>query len=192
MGKRRAGPLFGKSQQEQECTLESLMRDYGTDVLRMAYLYVKDIHTAEDMFQEVFLKVNEKLYTFEGKSEIKTWLLRITINTCKDYLKSAYHNKVIPMEQLQEEQFKDKPQSRGEDGYERLEKEETAHTVKEAVMELPECYRDTILCVYFQEMSLEEAARALKVSTGTVKSRLSRAKGKLRQALEGRLELSDE
>ena len=188
MGKSKSGPLFEISPQEQKYTLESLMREYGNDVLRMAYLYVKNIHTAEDMFQEVFLKVNEKLHTFEGKSEVKTWLLRITINTCKDYLKSAYHNRVIPMEQFAKDQLEDKAQRKEEGGYERLEKEEEAHTVKEAVMSLPEYYRDVVLCVYFQEMSLDEAAKALGVSTGTVKSRLSRAKERLKRALEGRLE----
>ncbi len=49
-------------------TLEGLMREYGNDVLRMAYLYVNDMHTAEDMFQEVFLKVNEKLDTYEERA----------------------------------------------------------------------------------------------------------------------------
>ena len=51
----------------QEYTLEALMREYGDDVLRMAFLYVKDMHTAEDMFQETFIKVNEKLASFEGR-----------------------------------------------------------------------------------------------------------------------------
>lgn len=188
MGKNKSGPLFEISPQEQKYTLESLMWEYGNDVLRMAYLYVKDIHTAEDMFQEVFLKVNEKLHTFEGKSEIKTWLMRITMNTCKDYLKSAYHNRVIPMEQFAEESLGGRAQSTEEDGYGRLEREEEAHTVKEAVMSLPEYYRDAVLCVYFQEMSLEEAAKALGIGTGTIKSRLSRAKERLKRALEGRLE----
>lgn len=166
------------SPQEQAYTLETLMREYGNDVLRMAYLYVKDIHTAEDMFQEVFLKVNEKLHTFKGESEIKTWLLRITINTCKDYLKSAYYNRVTPMDSFTEEQIT----SAG--GYDRIEKKETAHTVKEAVMDLPEHYRDAVLCVYFQEMSIEAAAKTLGVSTGTVKSRLFRAKERLKQTLK--------
>lgn len=184
MRKNGTAPLSEISPQEHEYTLENLMREYGNDILRMAYLYVKDIHAAEDMFQEVFLKVNEKLHTFEGKSDIKTWLLRITMNTCKDYLKSAYHSKVVPMYDFTEEQITT------EEEYEEIEKAETARTVKEAVMALPEYYREAVLCVYFQDMSLDAAAKTLGVSTGTVKSRLSRAKEKLKQSLEGRL--SDE
>ena len=61
--------------------IENLIREYGNDVLRTAYMYVKDIHTAEDIFQDVFIKVNQKLSTFEGNSSIKTWIIRIAINS---------------------------------------------------------------------------------------------------------------
>ena len=54
-----------RKEKKSAYTLEELMREYGNDVLRMAYLYVKDIHTAEDIFQEVFLKVNQKLDTLQ-------------------------------------------------------------------------------------------------------------------------------
>lgn len=157
------------------------MREYGNDVLRMAYLYVKDMHTAEDMFQEVFLKVNEKMDTYEGKASIKTWLLSITMNTCRDFLKSAYHSRVVPMLSFEEEQIV------SEDDFERVEREETARSVREAVQELPEHYKDVVLCVYFQGMGMEETAKALGISAGTVKSRLSRAREKLKRGLEGRL-----
>ena len=177
------------------------MREYGNDVLRTAYLYVKDMHTAEDIFQEVFLKVHEKLHTFEGKSEIKTWLLRITINTCKDYLKSAYHTKVVPMYDFTERGLTGEEEviptgknvrrgaateeelAAGMEGYTRLEQEETAKTVREAVSMLPEKYRELVICVYFQEQSLEAAAKMLGISSGTAKSRMSRARERLKQLL---------
>ncbi len=162
-------------------TLEELMREYGNDVLRMAYLYVKDIHTAEDIFQEVFLKVNQKLDTYEGRSSVKTWLLSITMNTCKDFLKSAYQKRVVPMFDYLEEG------EGGEDNFDRIEQRETARTVREAVQELPQPCRDVVICVYFREMGMEETARELGIGTGTVKSRLYRAKEKLRQGLERRL-----
>lgn len=161
--------------------LEELMREYGNDVLRMAYLYVKDMHTAEDMFQEVFLKVSEKLDTYEGRASVKTWLLSITMNTCRDFLKSAYHSRVVPMFDFAEDSLA------AEDGFEDLLREETARTVREAIMELPQHYKDVVLCVYFREMGLEETARELGIRAGTVKSRLSRAKERLKQGLERRL-----
>lgn len=181
MERNKRRDLRQKSLKNQQNTLESLMREYGDDVLRMAYLYVKDMHTAEDMFQETFLKVSQKLDTFEGRSSMKTWLLSIAMNTCRDYLKSAYHNKVVPMYDFAEKQLNTKGD------FERLERAERQETIKDAVMELPEHYKDVVLCVYFRQLGMEETAQELGVSVGTVKSRLSRAKEKLRVVLERRL-----
>ena len=84
-----------------ECpNLESMMRTYGNDVLRTAYMYVKDIHTAEDIFQEVFIKADRNKESFRGESSVKTWLIRITVNACKDYLKSAYNRRVTPLQEF--------------------------------------------------------------------------------------------
>lgn len=161
--------------------LESLMRTYGNDVLRTAYMYIKDVHAAEDIFQEVFIKVNAKLETFREESSIKTWLIRITINTCKDYIKSAYQRKMVPMEEFMEESIT------AEDEYEKVEKEETIATIREAVMQLPNHYREVILCVYYQELTMEQTAKVLDLPVGTIKSRLARAKQKLKELVERRL-----
>ena len=164
--------------------IENLIRQYGNDVLRTAYMYVKDSHTAEDIFQEVFIKVNQKLSTFEGNSSIKTWIIRITINTCKDYLKSAWNRKVIPMMEYQEDQIV------SDTDFDSVESQDTNDIIKAAVLSLPAKYKDVVLCVYYNEMTIAEAAIVLRVAEGTVKSRLSRARQKLKSALEGRV--SDE
>ena len=164
--------------------IETLMRQYGNDVLRTAYMYVKDIHSAEDIFQDVFIKVNQKLSTFEGNSSIKTWIIRITINTCKDYLKSAWNRRVVPMMEYQEDAIV------SESDYEEVEKQDTKELIMQSVLSLPEKYKDVVLCVYFQDMSIAETASALQIAEGTAKSRLSRARQKLKSLLEGRV--SDE
>ena len=171
-----------RSQMQAEAmpSLETLIGTYGNDVLRTAYLYVKDLHTAEDMFQEVFIKVNRCLSGFRGDSSVKTWLMRITINTCKDYLKSAYHRNVVPLMEFQENALT------SENDFDEIERKETGKEIREAVMMLPELYRDVVVCVYFQNMSVAEAAAALELPEGTVKSRLSRAKEKLKESLERR------
>ncbi len=160
--------------------LEDLMRTYGNDVLRTAYMYVKDIHTAEDIFQDVFIKVNRCLDGFRGESAVRTWLIRITINTCKDYLKSAYHRNVVPLMEFQEDALT------SENDFDAIEKQETGHAVRDAVAQLPESYREPVLCVYFQNMSVSETAEALGLAEGTVKSRISRGKARLKQYLERR------
>ena len=164
--------------------IESLIRQYGNDVLRTAYMYVKDMHTAEDIFQEVFIKVNQKLSTFEGNSSIKTWIIRITINTCKDYLKSAWNRRVVPMMEYQEDAII------SESDYVDVENQDTKELIKKTVLSLPAKYKDVILCVYFEDMTITEAAVVLHIAEGTAKSRLSRARQKLKSVLEGRI--SDE
>ncbi len=164
--------------------IETLIRQYGNDVLRTAYMYVKDIHSAEDIFQDVFIKVNQKLSTFEGNSSIKTWIIRITINTCKDYLKSAWNRRVVPMMDYQEDAII------SETDYDEVESQDTKELIKKSVLSLPEKYKDVVLCVYFQDMSIAETAKALQIAEGTAKSRLSRAREKLKSILGGRI--SDE
>jgi RNA polymerase sigma-70 factor (ECF subfamily) len=161
--------------------IETLMRKYGNDVLRTAYMYVKDSHLAEDIFQDVFIKVNQKLSTFQGGSSIKTWIIRITINTSKDYLKSAWNRKVVPITEFHENTIA------GKNEYSAIEKQDENQFIRQAVMKLPDKYKDVIVCVYFQEMTISEAASLLQIAEGTAKSRLSRAKDKMKICLEGRI-----
>ncbi|WOO35180.1 sigma-70 family RNA polymerase sigma factor [Anaerocolumna sp. AGMB13020] len=161
--------------------IETLIREYGNDVLRTAYMYVKDSHLAEDIFQDVFIKVNQKLHTFQGDSNIKTWIIRITINTCKDYMKSAWNQKVMQFTEVHENTLT------GKDEFVAVEQEDENRLVRDAVIQLPQKYKDVLLCVYFQDMSVAETAKLLGIAEGTAKSRLSRAKDKLKLSLEGRI-----
>lgn len=167
-----------------EYDIEKLIRLYGNDVLRTAYMYVKDIHIAEDIFQNVFIKVNQKLSTFEGNSSIKTWIIRITINASKDYLKSSWNKRVVPMMEYQEDSII------SETDYEEVETKDQRELIRQAVLSLPDKYKDIVLCVYFQDMTLTEASKVLNISEGTAKSRLSRGRQRLKNLLEGRI--SDE
>jgi RNA polymerase sigma-70 factor, ECF subfamily len=172
------------SENSPEYDIESLIRLYGNDVLRTAYMYVKDVNTAEDVFQDVFIKVSHKLSTFEGNSSIKTWIIRITINTCKDFIKSAWNKRVVPMMEYQEDMIV------SESDYDEVEKKDTREMIRKTVLSLPSKYKDIVICVYYQDMTVLEAAKVLNIAEGTAKSRLSRARQKLKTMLEGRI--SDE
>ena len=163
---------------QETMDLEQLMRTYGNDVLRMAYSYVKDYDTAEDIFQEVFIKVNAGLAEFRGESSVKTWILRITVNACKDYLKSAYARRVTMFDQEEEYQI---PTA---DTTEAIEQKQDGEQIRKALLLLPEKYREVLVCLYFEERSVAETAKVLGLSEGTVKSRLSRARDKFRVILE--------
>ncbi|MCR5330509.1 MAG: sigma-70 family RNA polymerase sigma factor [Lachnospiraceae bacterium] len=161
--------------------IESLMRTYGNDVLRTAYSYVNDRSAAEDCFQETFIKAYRNLANFRGESSVKTWLIRIAVNVCKDYLKSAYQRHVVPMMEFEEDAIV------SENDFEEVENRDRNEQILEAVNSLPEHYREVIMCVFYNDMSIEEAANALGTAPGTVKSRLHRAKEQLKNKLEGRL-----
>ena len=161
--------------------IETLMREHGNDVLRTAYSYVKDKFAAEDIFQEVFIKVFKNLDTFRDESNIKTWIIRITINPAKDFLKSAYNQKVVPMMEFKEDMIT------SENDFEEVENRDRDRVVKETVMSMPEGYREVLLCVYYHDMSVADTAKALDIAEGTVKSRLSRAREMMKNKLEGRL-----
>lgn len=163
---------------KESYNLEELMRTYGNDVLRMAYSYVKDYDTAEDIFQEVFIKVNASLKEFRGESSIKTWLLRITVNACKDYLKSAYMRRVTLLSEEEEGKIP------ATDTMDEIEREQDGERVRKALLQLSEKYREVLVCLYFEERSVAETAKVLGLSEGTVKSRLSRAREKFRVILE--------
>lgn len=169
---------FDNEETQEGYDLETLMRTYGNDVLRVAYSYVKDYDTAEDMFQEVFIKVNGKLDTFRGDSSMRTWLLRITVNTCKDYLKSAYRQRVVMFEEEEEANIP------APDMMEKIEQKQDAVRIRKALLKLPEKYREVLVCLYFEERSVVETAKILGLNEGTVKSRLSRARERFRAVLE--------
>lgn len=169
-----------KQQKEQQ--LEYLMDQYGDIVLRTAYFYMKDFASAEDIYQEVFLKVHKNMANYRGDSSVKTWILQITINQCKDQLKSAWLRRVV---------FKSKPEnfvSRKElQEYiypEKLvlENEEKVELLIQ-VMKLSIPFREVVILHYYHDFNIQEISSILDIAVGTVKSRLSRARNTLKYML---------
>lgn len=85
-----------------EMELQSMLEAYGNDVLRLCTLYLKDRHLAEDALQETFIKVWQKYHTYLGQANEKTWIMRIAINVCKNYLRTAWikRNSVVQIEDI--------------------------------------------------------------------------------------------
>lgn len=74
--------------------MNNLVDEYGDSLLRMCFLYLKDIHLAEDAVQDTFIKVYKNYTNFKGDSEEKTWVIRIAINICKNYLRSSWWKRI--------------------------------------------------------------------------------------------------
>ncbi|MBR3503872.1 MAG: sigma-70 family RNA polymerase sigma factor [Clostridia bacterium] len=147
------------------------MEQYGSGLLRMSALYLKDIYLAEDAVQETFIKAYRHLNDYRGESSEKTWLTAICANTCRDMLKTAWfrHLSRTPLESLPE-----RPADFAfPDG-----------TVLAEVMRLPAKYREVVLLRYYEGLKLKEVAGALGLSEGRVRSRLNRANDMLRDRLK--------
>ncbi|WP_442596755.1 sigma-70 family RNA polymerase sigma factor [Neobacillus sp. D3-1R] len=162
-----------------ESQLEAIMIEYSTELSFLAYTYVKNIETAKDITQNVFIKCYTHLHSFQGHSSIKTWLYRITINECKDYLRSAFFRRVIPNGLLREEHH----QSTHSPETDLLAKSEQQEMLN-YVLQLPPKYREVILLFYIQDLSHQEIIETLTINSHTLKTRLSRAKARLNRILD--------
>ncbi|USG63887.1 sigma-70 family RNA polymerase sigma factor [Brevibacillus ruminantium] len=162
-----------KLQQTTEASLDRLMREYGTRVLRLVTLMVKDRALAEDITQDVFLKVYRNLAAFRGESSVHTWIYRIAVNECKGHMRSWAFRNLLPHSWIQ------KAGDVSTEGIvvERAAKDELVRLV----LALPPLYRQAVALHYYAEMSIAEVAEVLGVTEGTVRTRLHRARQRLKE-----------
>lgn len=155
-----------------------LMAEYGDVLVRLAFTYVRCRETAEDIVQEVFIKCYQKLDDFRGESSYKSWLYRITINTCKDYLKSWTFRNVKISNYITSLV---KSQKSSETEY--LIQEEN-YFISQCVISLPLKYREIIIFYYYEGLSINEISVLLNINQNTVKSRLLRGRDAVRKLLK--------
>ena len=163
------GPLPVSDEQ-----IEQLYVQYGTDVLRMSYFYLGSREQAEDITQDVFVRLMENRPVLNPGSE-KSWLLKVAMNRCRDHWRSSWHKRVLLGSKMLEIIPDD---DRLDD---RLENE----ALMQAVNALPPPEKEVFLLFYYQGLSTQETAEVLGTPEGTVSSRLSRGRQKLKQFLDG-------
>ncbi len=164
--------------------VKRMMEQYGNDVLRTAFMYLKDRQRAEDAFQEVFIKVFNKYRNFKGESSEKTWIIKITINLCKDILRSSWLKRVIITDRIG-------TQKGNSDIEERFIKKDENRRIFNEVLSLPQVFREVIILYYYHGYDTPEISSILNAKEGTVRSRLHRARETLRSKLEGRIEAGE-
>ncbi|HOM01934.1 MAG TPA: sigma-70 family RNA polymerase sigma factor [Acetivibrio sp.] len=140
---------------EDEDLIEQWIEEYGEDVLRTAYFFVKDYSASEDIFQEVFLKVYKNIRKFRGESSIKTWIIKITINQCKDYLKSGWAKRILLNFGLLDSQ-KDAVANTSLDKY--LTLSEERQKLLNSITSLPLKSREVLVLRYFNGFNENEIA----------------------------------
>lgn len=155
-----------RSEQEANRAVEQ----YGDMVRRLCMMHLKNDADTEDIFQNVFLKYVLSSVEFESEEHEKAWLIRVTINACKDLLKSFFRSRTTSLDILMEQ-----PAELLEDHRE----------VLEAVLSLPQKYRDVVYLYYYEEYTAPEISKILGKNVNTVYTLLTRSKQMLREKLGG-------
>ena len=143
---------------------------YGDMVLRLATARTGNKYDAEDLLQEVFVRLVKYAPELQSEEHKKAWLIRTTLNCAASFKKSAWKRKQIPSENVGV--FPASPQKSGGN-----------EVVFDAVMALPERYRTVIHLFYYEELSTAEIAKVMDTSDGAVRTLLNRARGKLKKTL---------
>lgn len=173
-------PTRPRRSREQE--IERLVDTYADLILHLGYAQLGSTHDAQDLCQTVFLKLinllDNGLARFADAEHEKAWIIRTTINACRDAHRSAWHRKVVSLEENrpEEEPSESDPGTALTDG---------DSNVLSAVNELPPTYRQAIYLHYYEGYAVKDIAALTGETPATVSAHLSRGRAKLRGMLEG-------
>jgi RNA polymerase sigma-70 factor (ECF subfamily) len=158
--------------------LRLLVERYQERVFALIFGIVRDAHEVEDVAQEVFLKVYTRIAAFDGRSQFYTWLYRVAVNAAKDHVKKRVRRPALPLDEA------DALPGAAEGPDAGATRTETVRLVREAIGALPLRYREVLALREIEGLSYDEIAAVLKISIGTVESRLHRARARLKRRLE--------
>lgn len=139
--------------------IEQIVKAYGKDVLKICHYYLRNKQDVEDAFQEVFIKLIRKHSNFCGKFEFKTWLTRVAINTCKDFLKSRSLRNSTDVDV----NLLDCNNSHDTAIYDEYDE------LYQVIASLPLDYKDVILLKYYSGYTSNEIAKILRITEPAVK-----------------------
>ena len=155
-----------RSEQEVNRAIER----YADTVRRICMLHLKNRADTEDIFQTVFLKYLLHTAPFADDEHEKAWLIRVTINACRDLLRSFFRSRTVPLDAVAEQAAELPPDHR---------------EVLDAVLSLPQKYKDVVYLHYYEGYAAPEIGRILGKNVNTVYTLLNRSKQQLREKLGG-------
>ena len=173
--------LIEEAQRGGREAFEAIVKRYEKKVFHLAYGFVQNRAAADDLAQEIFVKVYFSLSKFHFKSEFGTWLYRIAVNHIKDHLRKVSRRKEVSLEEFEnvplamDDQVKEREQRQDDDLKKKI--------VFGVLATLPQKYRMILTLREVKGFSYEEITRVLKISPGTVDSRLHRARKLLRKKM---------
>lgn len=165
--------LIRKLKKGNEDAYIYLLDIYGSRLLKTCYLVLKDEKEAEDVVQETFLRVFSHINSFRGNSSLYTWVYRIALNLCKDKRKTIrefeiYEDIIESKERVEDVVFNS------------IDRE----ILRKELFNLNSIYKEILILFYFEELSIKEISQILEEKEGTIKSRLSRGRLILKDAIE--------
>lgn len=168
-----------------ELDVEALIDAHSGAVKRCAYLCLRDERMAEDVCQEVFVKLWQSPPRATNEACMRAWLLRVTLNACRNMLRTPWHRRV---QHGPDEVFNQLSAQGPMPEVEALRRERD-EALYQAVMDLPLKYREPIILHYYFDVSQRDTARILAIGDSTLRTRLLRARLLLRKALGEEVEL---
>lgn len=161
----------------EDSAFTALVIKYREQVYRIARRMLRGHEDASDVSQEVFIRVHRALYGFQGRSALRTWLYRITVNLCLDYSRRGSRDVLSGLKELEWEP------APNDNPVEAAERSELARTVRAAIDNLPPRQRAMVVLRVYQDLPYAEVARIMGCAEGTVKATMFAAFGKLRKTL---------
>jgi RNA polymerase sigma-70 factor (ECF subfamily) len=173
--------LVRLSKEGDEDAFAVLVKKYKIKVFNLAFSLIRDRDIADDMAQEAFIKAYYALPRFQLKSGFGTWLYRITINHVRDYLRKKSRMSQISIDNIKESAVLQEDEKMKKE--EKFTEEQRRKLLHQTLQALPEKHQAILSLRDIQGFSYEEISRILKISPGTVDSRLHRARKLLRKKL---------
>lgn len=168
---------------------ESLISPLEGRIYAVALRMCGNREDAQDCMQEAMIRIYRALNTFKGQSSLSTWAHRITMNTCLDELRRRKSRASTSLDELADSGWA--PHSDNDTPEHRTIRSEQKRTIERAISELPEDMRAAIILRDIHGLTYDEIADSLNVNVGTVKSRISRGRERLRSKLSAHPELFD-
>jgi RNA polymerase sigma-70 factor (ECF subfamily) len=156
---------------------DAIVKQYWRKVFNVAYKFVGKHDEAEDLAQDIFLKIFKSLDTFDRRANFQTWLISISRNLCIDHYRSVRKERETIDRDVDATELV--PASDGQDQMAALEQRDRVVLLRQALSSLPHSLRTAVLMRDIQELSYQEIAARLRLPEGTVKSRINRGRSEL-------------
>ena len=180
--------LLRRAQRGDPDAFEQLMTPLEKLIWRVCWHYTGDRETASDCAQEAMIKIWRSLEGYRGDCAFESWVYRIAANCSMDAMRKKKRDKSESIEPLKEAGFDPADPEPGTE--EKVIAAERKRQLRECITRLPEDQREALIMTQLEGVSYEDAAERLGVSEGTVKSRVNRAKARLKEILSEKRDLS--